>query len=252
MSIQAMSWVIEKSVHKGNAFVVLLMIANHAKEDGAGAWPSIATIAKKARIGERTVQRVIASLVQSGELNIDSGSGPKGTNLYTVNMGCQNDTPGGAKCAGGGVTALSPGGCHSSVTRTVLEPSLEPKTSLSSTSSPTEFFLNSNPPQKKKKSKADPRHRIFMDLIFSAHSHYVQDVNGNPSEPMMGGAAGKNLSKLLIACPKLDEAQMRRWLTNYHKSNNHNEYDTPSQYILKLPRYEGGPLNGWGRRDATS
>lgn len=120
MSVQAMSWVIEHSGHKGNAFVVLLMIANHAKDDGSGAWPSIATLARKARIGERTVQRTIARLVRSKELSMQVGKGPSGTNLYTVNLtGAKltpvkvtpvphNDTGGVSNDAGGGVLALSP------------------------------------------------------------------------------------------------------------------------------------------------
>ena len=82
MSVQAMSSVIEHSKHKGNAFVVLLMIANHSKEDGSGAWPSIPTLARKSRIGERTVQRTIARLIRSKELTVEVGNGAKGTNLY--------------------------------------------------------------------------------------------------------------------------------------------------------------------------
>lgn len=111
-----MSWVIEHSKHSGNPFVVLLMIANHAKEDGTGAWPSIPTIAKKARIGERTVQRTIARLVRSGELGIQIGQGPGGTNLYTVKMTgviltpvvSHDDTRGVSNRAPGGVTAMTP------------------------------------------------------------------------------------------------------------------------------------------------
>jgi Helix-turn-helix domain len=81
-----MSWVIEHSKHKGNAFVVLLMIANHAKEDGSGAWPSVPTIAAKSRISERTVQRTLGRLARSKELLIETGQGPHGSNLYTVKM----------------------------------------------------------------------------------------------------------------------------------------------------------------------
>ena len=105
--------------------------------------------------------------------------------------------------------------------------------------------------KKTKPSKADPRHRIFMDLIDRAHRFYVKDSKGKPSTPMFGSSAGNNLKRLLKSLPNLEEKQFRGWLTNYHKSENHNPYDSPAQYILKLPTYEGGPVNKFGRLDAT-
>lgn len=79
-----MSWVIEHSKHKGNAFVVLLMIANHAKSDGTGAWPSVSTLAKEARISSRSVQYVTRRLERSGELETKVACGPGGSNLYSL------------------------------------------------------------------------------------------------------------------------------------------------------------------------
>lgn len=95
MSVQAISWVIDQSKHKGNTFVVLLMIANHARSDGSGAWPSIHTIAKESRLADRTVQRCIKRLTRawSGvkgwqgappELKVLVGKGPYGSNLYDI------------------------------------------------------------------------------------------------------------------------------------------------------------------------
>lgn len=84
MSVQAMSWVIDFSVHSSNDFVVLLMIANHAKSDGSGAWPSVPTLAKEARCSIRAVQYSIQRLVRSGELHIDRESGPQKARVYSV------------------------------------------------------------------------------------------------------------------------------------------------------------------------
>ena len=84
MSVQAMSWVIENSKHKGSAFVVLLMIANHAHADGTTAYPSIDTIAREARISPRQVYNVIVKLERSKELLIFRNAGPNGTNLYSI------------------------------------------------------------------------------------------------------------------------------------------------------------------------
>jgi hypothetical protein len=84
MSVQAMSWVIEHSKHKGNAFVVLLMVANHARSDGSGAWPSVRTLAREARISPRAVQYTVRRLERSGELGTKVGCGPGGSNLYSL------------------------------------------------------------------------------------------------------------------------------------------------------------------------
>jgi len=90
LSVQAISWVIDQSKHKGNTFVVLLMIANHAKSDGSGAWPSIHTLAKESRLSDRTVQRCIKRLSRNWkkiwppELLVRTGKGPYGSNLYDI------------------------------------------------------------------------------------------------------------------------------------------------------------------------
>ena len=84
MSVQAMSWVIEKSKHKSGELVVLLMIANHARADGRGSWPSTATLAAESRMIRRQVQRCIRRLEQSGELATAKNAGPGGANLYSL------------------------------------------------------------------------------------------------------------------------------------------------------------------------
>jgi hypothetical protein len=55
--------------------MVLLIIADHASDDGTEAWPSQATIAAKASISIRTVQRAVNSLVAAGYLWMEKGAG---------------------------------------------------------------------------------------------------------------------------------------------------------------------------------
>lgn len=55
--------------------MVLLVIADHASDDGTEAWPSQATIAAKASISIRTVQRSVNSLVAKGYLWMQKGAG---------------------------------------------------------------------------------------------------------------------------------------------------------------------------------
>jgi hypothetical protein len=83
-SVQAISWVIDHSQQRLGSLVVLLMIANHARSDGTGAWPSIATLAKEARMSERQVQYCLRQLAKSGELRVKREAGPHGTNLYSI------------------------------------------------------------------------------------------------------------------------------------------------------------------------
>lgn len=126
MSVQAVSWVIECSRHRGGALVVLIMIANHARSDGTGAWPSIDTLGREARMHPRNVIRLIPKLVRSGELTVENGAGPRGTNLYSLPMvkastadklsGCRGD-----KMSSRGVTK-----CREEVTNPLLEVSPEP------------------------------------------------------------------------------------------------------------------------------
>jgi DNA-binding IscR family transcriptional regulator len=55
--------------------MVLLVIADHASDDGTEAWPSQATIAAKASISIRTVQRAVNSLVAAVICGCRKGAG---------------------------------------------------------------------------------------------------------------------------------------------------------------------------------
>ena len=84
MSVQAMSWVIEKSAQKGSNLLVLLMIANHAHTDGTGAYPALITLAAETRLTERGVRYILPKLTNSGELEIEHNAGPRGTHRYSL------------------------------------------------------------------------------------------------------------------------------------------------------------------------
>jgi hypothetical protein len=84
LSVQAISWVIDNSKQNLGPFIVLLMIANHARSDGTGAWPSVATIARESRLSERQTRYCLRKLEQSGELQTQIKAGPHGTNTYSL------------------------------------------------------------------------------------------------------------------------------------------------------------------------
>lgn len=82
--MQAIAWVLECSESRLGARCVLISIANHAKADGTGSWPSVPTIAREARVSEREVQYATAELRRIGELIIQTSAGPRGSNLYSL------------------------------------------------------------------------------------------------------------------------------------------------------------------------
>ncbi len=84
MSLQAQSAVINHSQATGSEYLVLLMLANHAHADGTGAYPSVSTLAREARVGIRTCQEAIKRLIQLGELQRELRAGPRGVNVYHI------------------------------------------------------------------------------------------------------------------------------------------------------------------------
>lgn len=87
-----MTTVFRHSKAKGNDRVVLLVLADHADDEGRGAYPSHATIAAKANCSERCVRDCLDRLVESGEL-VRQGKHPRArTIVYDVQI--DSDQPG--------------------------------------------------------------------------------------------------------------------------------------------------------------
>lgn len=83
MSVKIMSQVWENGPSdKAEAFV-LLAIADYCNDEGE-CWPSVASIARKARMTERGVQKICARLCEIGWLQIDLRRGRHGCNLYRI------------------------------------------------------------------------------------------------------------------------------------------------------------------------
>lgn len=86
MSVRVMAWVWEHSRAEPTDRLVLLAIADAANDHGAEAYPSMATLTKKTRLAERSVQRAIKRLSDLGELVVKPNAGPRGTNRYRITM----------------------------------------------------------------------------------------------------------------------------------------------------------------------
>jgi hypothetical protein len=83
MSMRMMTQVWERSQHKGSELLLMLAIADNANDQGV-AYPSKKTLAKKTRLSNRQVQRLIRVVVSSRELEVSEGTGPRGCNEYRI------------------------------------------------------------------------------------------------------------------------------------------------------------------------
>lgn len=85
MSIRVMTWVLDKSPARLGDRLVLLALADHAKDDGTWAWPSVATLAAKAHLSERQTRTCLRNLEAAGSIR-SRGPSRAGTTVYDVIM----------------------------------------------------------------------------------------------------------------------------------------------------------------------
>lgn len=83
MSIRIMTQVWESGPEDRGELLVLLALADFANDKGE-CWPSVASIAQKARMTPRSVQRICHELVAQGRLTIGPNAARKGCNLYKI------------------------------------------------------------------------------------------------------------------------------------------------------------------------
>ncbi len=87
MSVEALTWALNHSRAKGNARLVLIVIANAVNPETGVAWPGVRHIARQAGGPcERTVQNAIADLCALGELRVTPRliDGQQMSNLYEM------------------------------------------------------------------------------------------------------------------------------------------------------------------------
>lgn len=92
MSIKVMNWVWDRSPTKGTELLMLLAIADNAADDGSNAFPSVSTLARKTRLDERTVQRIVRKLARQDQLLVEERGGRE-ANRYTIPMREEVSTP---------------------------------------------------------------------------------------------------------------------------------------------------------------
>lgn len=136
MSVKVMGQVWDIQDLTSSEKLVLLAYADHAHHDGTGIWPAVMTVARKASLSERTVQRVTRELEEKGYL-VSDGHHDSGTNLWKIplDMGGDTMTPPGVTPCQGGVTLTTERG---------------------DTMTPKPLINHNNKPSKKKSRKRDP------------------------------------------------------------------------------------------------
>lgn len=133
MSVRVLSWVLEHSPvdHRGD-LLTLIVLADHASDDGGGAYPSVETLARKARLSRRGVFDALKRLREIGAI-VPEGRGPSGTVAYRIHM--TNDVQSLHGAAAAPVQSPAPGGAVTStqgVQCPAPEPSIEPSIEPSS------------------------------------------------------------------------------------------------------------------------
>jgi len=83
MSIRAIQVVLDESQHKGSALLLMIVLANHAHDDGRWAFPSVNTMTRYTRLTRRNVQLLLRKLEESGEL-APMGVHNSGTHIYRL------------------------------------------------------------------------------------------------------------------------------------------------------------------------
>lgn len=96
-----MAWVLEHSESRLSDRLVLLSLAEYAHDDGSMAFPSVETLAHKARVNERTCRRSLRNLEDVGEIQT-MGTTRYGTVIYRVLMGSEATSEEGGQFVRGG------------------------------------------------------------------------------------------------------------------------------------------------------
>lgn len=113
--------------------MVLLIIADHADDEGRNAWPSIPTIARKASISDRHARRMVAELTAMGLLWVSKQAGgtkamrdDRRPNLYAINVNGLTSVSGRKELRGDIRDERGDMGVRDGVTPMSAKPSIEP------------------------------------------------------------------------------------------------------------------------------
>jgi DNA-binding transcriptional MocR family regulator len=138
VSVHALSWVLRHSETEWGARLVLIVLADHAGEQGENSYPSVSTIAQQARLSTRQVHRCLRQLEAEGHVE-RVGKSQWGTVRYRVVMSSPNRGSDSTSSPEQAMTNRAP-----EVSQMSPNPSLNPTTELP-TDRPTEVGGGTTP-----------------------------------------------------------------------------------------------------------
>lgn len=122
-----MTWVFEHSESRLAARLVLLALAEYAHDDGGMAFPSVTTLATKARVSERKAREALRELERDGGIE-PMGRTRKGTIIYRVLMRTPEESAGGQNLPGAESDSVGGQNPTARGANFAPEPSIEPTT----------------------------------------------------------------------------------------------------------------------------
>jgi hypothetical protein len=170
--------------------MVLLIIADHANDEGTEAWPSQATMAKKASLSIRTIQRAVNSLVKTKFLFVEKHGGGSANcrddrrpHKYTINIKILRGDQATTRILRGdadnldGATFTPDTGRLSRPKNLPLEPSLE---------TPFDLFWSAYPLKVGKQAALKAFDKALSSgidpkVLISGANQYASDPNRHPS-----------------------------------------------------------------------
>jgi len=151
VSIKVSSLVWEHAPVGGSDLLVLLALADFANDEGTNAWPSHATLARKARLSEERIRHVLRSLQKRGLILVDVQAGGPATlrrdrrpNVYTLNLAAITQ----------GDLFNPDGGSHTTGGR--QRPAVVQSTHGGSSATPNPSFIHKTPPTPRETGGAEP------------------------------------------------------------------------------------------------
>lgn len=244
MSLACMTWVLTHSDERLGRRLVLLVLADYAHDDGTRAFPSVDTMAEKARMSRSQVQRVLRQLVESGAIT-KTGTTGTGTVIYQVQMGGpQYATPGPQTRSGG--AANPPSATAEMRPDPELEPPLEQPPPLATLAAPTGQLLDFAS-YRGKKVKAEQA-RLVLDIIAAWNRLAGRRIVATPDRqrlvlrqvqdnPDLELADHEHLIRHLLANPYGDREQPVL-----------NQLYGPKAFPVQREKAEAGPTEGDAER----
>lgn len=229
--------------------LVLFVLADYHHTKQNIVWPSQETLAEEALCSERTVRRVISSLVEKGVLEVASRQGGGKSAVYHfTDRAVPRPQSRPDNMSGQGIQVRPDTGGHQTGHQTGQG---EYRNKEVPVTTQDRLKPSASAVPDSKKESPDPRHSIVRErfkALWLAHAA-MTGQRGSPAPetaPWNGRDAGI-LSKLLTDNPSWTSKFLTYCLESYYFSEAINGGDPFHLIAPKLTRYSGGPLDRFNR-----